>query len=150
MEAFASTPPAVSSLLSPPFSALASDGPFSSLGSQWPPTFSWVCFTAAHAVRAARDSSWYSSCAESYACANVSCAFSSERRSVDGISSWRARPFFFAFGTVSSCCRGCLRCFDSRNDDAARPTLSGPSPPETAGRESVEAPPLALSIVRSR
>ena len=87
MEAFASTPPAVSSELSPPCSALASDGPFSSLGSQWSPTFSWVCFTAAHAVRAARDSSWYSSSAESYACANVSCAFSSERRSVDGISS---------------------------------------------------------------
>ena len=53
MEALASTPPAVSPCGSgPPSSEASSEGPFSGLGSQWSPTFSWVCFTAAQAILA--------------------------------------------------------------------------------------------------
>ena len=49
----------------PPLSDFESDGPEESLGSQWSPTFSCVCFTAPQAVRATRDSLVYSSSAES-------------------------------------------------------------------------------------
>ncbi|GAA2517840.1 hypothetical protein GCM10009859_17450 [Kocuria salsicia] len=63
----------------------------------------------------------------------MSCAFSSERRSVDGISSWIAWPFFFALGTAASWVRaGMVGTSDPRDDDAARPTLSGP-PAEFSG-----------------
>ena len=36
-------------VFSPP-SACASEGPYSSFGSQWSPTFSWVCFSEANAT----------------------------------------------------------------------------------------------------
>src|SRR5215207_1658170 len=47
----------------PPLAACLSDGPFSSLSSQWSPFFSATCLTAANAVRCARSSLSYSSCA---------------------------------------------------------------------------------------
>jgi len=46
LEAFASTPPAVFRLVFLPPSVCLSEGPFCSFGSQWSPTFSWVCFSA--------------------------------------------------------------------------------------------------------
>ena len=83
--ALASTPPAVGA--SEPYRSCAcsSDGPYSSFGRQLSPTFSCVCFSAAKATRCARSSSpSYCSIAASYACANVRCAFSSDRRRVTG------------------------------------------------------------------
>ena len=63
----ASTPPYVSPRPScaaaPDCSARGSDGPYSSLGSQWSPFFSATCFTEAHAARWARSSLSYCSCA---------------------------------------------------------------------------------------
>jgi hypothetical protein len=64
-DALASTPPLVSRLVFRPPSAWASDGPFVPFFSQWSPTFSKLCFTADHAVCAARRPSPYSSAAES-------------------------------------------------------------------------------------
>ena len=43
-----------------------SDGPGSSFGSQWSPTFSKLCLSDAYAVRCARSPSPYCSTAESW------------------------------------------------------------------------------------
>jgi hypothetical protein len=57
-EAFASTPPAVGrSVLRPGPAACLSEGPLRPFGSQWSPTFSWVCFSAEKAVRRTRSPS---------------------------------------------------------------------------------------------
>ena len=73
----ASTPPAVVRFVFFPPAACASDGPFfpPAFFSQWSPTFSKECFTAAHATWLARFSSPYSFAAESCALAKVRCAF---------------------------------------------------------------------------
>ena len=86
--AFASTPPLVFRSVFLPPAAWASDGPFRppALVSQWSPTFSKLCFTAAHATWFARCSSPYSPAAESCALAKVRCAFFGERCSVLGSS----------------------------------------------------------------
>src|SRR5215218_7939928 len=96
----ASTPPAVLRLVFLPPAACASDGPFFSPAffSQWSPTFSKLCFTAAHATWLARFSSPYSSAAESCALAKVRWAFLGERCSVLGSSDCLAPPFFVVFG----------------------------------------------------
>ena len=79
-----STPPNVSPLPAR-FSAVepfdrGSDGPFSSLSSQWSPTFSATCLTDAQAVRCARASS------PSY------CSSALSRVSVVGVLDLRRRP----------------------------------------------------------
>ena len=86
--ALASTPPLVSRFVLRPPPACASEGPFlpPALLSQWSPTFSKLCLTAAQATWLARRSSPYSSAAASCAFANVRWAFLGERRSVLGSS----------------------------------------------------------------
>ena len=90
LDAFASTPPAVGRALREvgvDRAAWASDGPFSSLGSQWSPTFSYECLSEENAVRCARSPSPYVSTAESCVFDQVSCAFFGDRFRVDGSSS---------------------------------------------------------------
>src|SRR3954447_21057104 len=98
--ALASTPPLVFRFVSLPPAAWASDGPFfpPAFFSQWSPTFSKLCFTAAQATWLARFSSPYSPAAESCAFANVRWAFFGERRSVLGSSDCLAEPLFVVFG----------------------------------------------------
>src|SRR3954468_16938576 len=100
-EALASTPPFVFLLVFRPPAACSSDGPFLLFFSQWSPTFSKLCFTAAHATWLARRSSPYSSAAESWAFANVRWAFLGERRSVLGSSDSLALPLFVVLGMTS-------------------------------------------------
>src|SRR4051794_6624392 len=101
--ALASTPPLVVLFVVRPPTACASDGPFLpfSLRAHRSPTFSKLCFTAAHATWLARLSSPYSSAAESCALAYVRCAFAGERSSVLGSSSFFALPFLVVFGTTA-------------------------------------------------
>src|SRR6185369_222140 len=89
LDALASTPPAVDRDprdAGVDRAACLSDGPLRPLGSQWSPTFSNECFSAANAVRCARWPSPYSFTAESCALDQVSCAFFGERCRVDGSS----------------------------------------------------------------
>jgi hypothetical protein len=101
--ALASTPPAVFRFVFRPPAACASEGPFfpPAFFSQWSPTFSKLCFTAAHATWFARFSSPYSPAAESCAFANVRWAFFGERLRVLGSSDSLAPPFFVVFGMTS-------------------------------------------------
>src|SRR3954467_13158525 len=101
--ALASTPPLVFLLVFRPPAACASEGPFlpPAFFSQWLPTFSKLCFTAAQATWLARFSSPYSPAAESCAFANVRWAFFGERRSVLGSSDSLALPLFVVFGMTS-------------------------------------------------
>src|SRR5438045_2803083 len=94
LEAFASTPPADGRDVSRPPLDCSSDGPLAPLflGSQWSPTFSWVCLRAPYATRFARSPSPYSSTAESWALANVRWAFASDRLIVLGSSLFLAVP----------------------------------------------------------
>src|SRR6185503_7403620 len=90
LDAFASTPPAVARDRredGAERAACGSEGPLRSFGSQWSPTFSYECLRAENAVRCARSPSPYVCTAESCVFAQVSCAFSGERRRVDGSSS---------------------------------------------------------------
>src|SRR3954451_8290178 len=101
--ALASTPPLVVLFVVRPPAACASDGPFLpfSLRAHRSPTFSKLCFTAAHATWLARLSSPYSSAAESWAFSNVRWAFFGERRSVLGSSDSLALPLFVVLGMTS-------------------------------------------------
>src|SRR5687767_9784370 len=101
--ALASTPPAVFRFVLRPPAACASDGPFlpPDFFSQWSPTFSKACFTAAHATWFARFSSPYSLAAESCAFAKVRCAFFGDRCRVLGSSDCLALPLFVVFGMTS-------------------------------------------------
>ena len=98
--ASASTPPLVFFPVFRPPAACASDGPRlpPALRSQWSPTFSKLCLTAAQATWFARFSSPYSLTAESCALANVRWAFLGERCRVLGSSGCFASPFFVVFG----------------------------------------------------
>src|SRR3954451_10236430 len=99
--ALASTPPAVGPprrAADPPFAAWLSDGPDRSFGSQWSPTFSCVCLSAANAVRWARSPSPYCSAAESWVAPHVSRAFLPDLATVDGWSFDPELRDFFAAG----------------------------------------------------
>src|SRR5215218_3716319 len=124
---FASTPPAVFLSVFRPPAAWASEGPFfpPAFFSQWSPTFSKLCFTAAHATWLARFSSPYSSAAESCALANVRWAFLGERCSVLGSSDCFAAPLFVVFGmTLSSRANGPCPTPHRRQDHTARNLVS--------------------------
>src|SRR4051812_20917317 len=99
--ALASTPPLVFLFVFRPPAAWASDGPFLPFFSQWSPTFSKLCFTAAQATWLARRSSPYSLAAESCALAKVRWALAGERLSVPGSSLFFAVPLFVVLGMTS-------------------------------------------------
>src|SRR3954452_8953707 len=99
--ALASTPPLVFRSVFRPPAAWASEGPFLPFFSQWSPTFSKLCLTAAQATWLARRSSPYSSAAESCALAKVLSALAGDRFSVLGRLFFFPEPLFVVLGIVA-------------------------------------------------